>query len=308
MPSEADNHPYDYIHIMPIGVVIEHVLTAINEPKFKPIKKIYLLHSPNDPKWKPKKCEKCGVKLFKDEKPLKDTAEDLKKRLVAGDALPDYAEVILREIDAFKMSSILNEISKIVREEHSDDPNPLNDIVVNVTGGTNMMAVASMWAAGANKISAYYILNSKLNPGLSTYLIEIETPRYKDMLKTNSEHKDILRVLKKRSFHWVGIAQAKGKENVEVHQSIRNSNWNVEETREGVTTLSNLIVEMKKKGVPAQTTRNRVTDMVERGLVTKDDYPKRSVRGGPEYPRIVYFIDGREKLISITDAGYSILI
>ena len=69
-----------------------------------------------------------------------------------------------------------------------------------------------------------------------------------------------------------------------------------------------LIVEMKKNGVPAQTTRNRVTDMVERGLVTKDDYPKRSVRGGPEYPSVHYFIDGREKLISITDAGYSIAL
>ena len=306
MPSEADNHPYDYIHIMPIGVITEHVITAINEPKFRPIKKIYLLHSPNNPKWKPKKCEKCGVKLFKDEKPLKDTAEDLKKRLVPG--LPDYAEVILREIDAFKMGSILNEISKIVREEHGDDPTPLNDIVVNVTGGTNMMAVASMWAAGANKISAYYILNNKLNPDLSTYLIEIETPRYKDMLKTNSEHNDILRVLKKQSFHWVGIAQAEGKEKVEVHQNIRNSNWNEEETRKRATTLSNLIVEMEEKGVPAQTTRNRVTAMVERGLVTKDGCPKRSVRGSPEYRRIVYFIAEREKLVSITDAGNSILI
>ena len=295
-----------YIHIMPIGIDISHVITAVRELKFRPIKKIYLLHSPNKPNWKPKKCEKCGVKLFKDEKPLKDTAEDLKKRLVPG--LPDYAEVILREIDAFKMGSILNEISKIVREEHGDDPTPLNDIVVNVTGGTNMMAVASMWAAGANKISAYYILNNKLNPDLSTYLIEIETPRYKDMLKTNSEHNDILRVLKKQSFHWVGIAQAEGKEKVEVHQNIRNSNWNEEETRKRATTLSNLMVEMEEKGVPAQTSRNRVTAMMERGLVTKDDCPKRSVRGSPEYRRIVYFIDGREKLVSITDAGNSILI
>ena len=133
--------------------------------------------------------------------------------------------VKLEQIDAFNLSSVRDKIRHIVNVE-DENVNSIKNIVVNVTGGTNMMAVASMWAAGANKISAYYILNNKLNPDLSTYLIEIETPRYKDMLKTNSEHKDILRVLKKQSFHWVGIAQAEGKEKVEVHQNIRNSNWN----------------------------------------------------------------------------------
>ena len=238
-------------------------------------------------------------------KAVKRYCRGSKKRLVPG--LPDYAEVILREIDAFKMGSILNEISKIVRTEHRDDPNPVNNIVVNVTGGTNMMAVASMWAAGANKISAYYILNDKFNPGLPTYLTEIGTPQYKNMLKTNSEHKAILDVLKKQTFHWAGITKAVGRQRVVVQSNIRNSEWNVEETRKGCCTLSVLKDLMyKKEGVPRNTTANRVKAMAERTLVKSEhNCPKRSSRGSPEYPSINYFIDKREKLVSITAVGKS---
>ena len=119
---------YGYIHIMPIGKEIEHVKTAIQEPNYLPINKIYLIHSPDN-----------------SVDPLKQIAVDLKKNLEKIGHT-----VILRELSptgAFEMHPILDEITKIERKEHGDDPNPLNDIVVNVTGGTNMMAVASMWAA-----------------------------------------------------------------------------------------------------------------------------------------------------------------
>ena len=89
------------------------------------------------------------------------------------------------------MSSILNEITRVVQTEHGDNPNPFNDIVVNVTGGTNMMAVASMWAAGAHRLSAYYVLNNKFQKNLNSYLVEIPTPKYRNLLEDKEKFQQI---------------------------------------------------------------------------------------------------------------------
>ena len=39
-----------YIHIMLVGEHVGHVKTAFNDIKFQPIKRLYLLHSPNQTK------------------------------------------------------------------------------------------------------------------------------------------------------------------------------------------------------------------------------------------------------------------
>ena len=294
---------------MPIGVDVGHVKAAIKEPNYLPINKIYLIHSPNDPKWEPKKCKHCGKELFKDEQPLKDIAVQLKK-----DLEKIGHTVILRELSptgAFEMHPILDEITKIERKEHGDDPNPLNDIVVNVTGGTNIMAVASMWAAGSLKLDSYYILREDKNPGLKSYLVPIATPKYNrfSVSANNPDHQQILDVLSKQTFDWGGIPET-SKEPVEVDQSIKNSDWNAEETRKGVATLKDLkeIIETKYK-VSKQTTRNRLDQMETDGLVSiKHNVPRHSVRGTEEYPRHEYFIDQKEQLVSITAMGKSALL
>ena len=294
---------------MPIGIDVGHVKAAIKEPNYLPINKIYLIHSPNDPKWKPKKCKHCGKKLLEDEQPLKDIAVQLKK-----DLEKIGHTVILRELSptgAFEIHPILNEITKIERKEHGDDPNPVNDIVVNVTGGTNIMAVASMWAAGSLKLDSYYVLREDLNPGLKSYLVPIATPKYNrfSVSANNPDHQQILDVLSKQTFDWEGIPET-SKEPVEVNQNIKNSDWNAKETRKGVATLKDLkeIIETKYK-VSKQTTRNRLDQMEADGLVSiKHNVPKHSVKGGVEYPRHEYFIDQKEQLVSITAMGKSALL
>ena len=277
---------FGYIHIMAIGKDTEHVITAINDRKFKPIKKIYLLHSPDNPTLK-----------------LKKIAMSLKKKLEKV-----KMDVKLVEINAFEMSSILNEITRIVQTEHGDNPNPLNDIVVNVTGGTNIMAVASMWAAGSHKLSSYYVLNNKFQKNLKSYLVEIATPKYKNLLEDNEKHQRILHVLNKQTFHWPGIPET-SEVKMDVKEDIRNSDWTNEQTRKGVATLTRLKGEMEKLGVPPNTTKSRLERMVESGVVMiKHDVPMRSTRGSVDYQRHVYFIDQKAQLVSITDAGKSALI
>ena len=138
---------YGYIHIMPIGVDVGHVMAAINEPKYLPIEKIYLIHSPNDPKWEPKKCEHCGEELFKDEQPLKDIAVGLKK-----DLEKIGHTVILRELSptgAFEMNPILNEITKIERKEQTE----LNKTIFSPSRGTQAVRMQNV----LHRISSYLI-------------------------------------------------------------------------------------------------------------------------------------------------------
>ena len=302
---------------MPIGVDVGHVKAAIKEPNYLPINKIYLIHSPNDPKWEPKKCKHCGKELFKDEQPLKDIAVQLKK-----DLEKIGHTVILRELSptgAFEMEPVLNEIRKIESQEHGDDPNPYQDIVVNVTGGTNIMAVASMWAAGSLKLESYYVLREDLNPGLKSYLIKIPTPQFGRVMVSanNRDHQHILYVLSKQTFDWEGIPEP-SKERVKVFQNIKNSDWNAKETRKGVATLKDLLEIIgepymgkdgkKKYKVSPRTTQNRLDLMEADGLLDiKYNIPRHSVRG-KEYPRHEYFIDQRAVLVSISSMGKSALI
>jgi len=275
-----------YIHIMPIGIDVNHVITAVNDRKFKPIQKIYLLHSPDDPTTK---------------QPLKTIAVKLKKDLERMNHT-----VILKQIEAFKMRNMLDTIARIVKAE-SENVNSIKDIVVNVTGGTNMMAVASMWAAGANRISAYYVLDNRHNPNLESYLTEIDTPSYGRMLEIKLNHQEMLYILNKQTFHWDGISDSAEQNNIS--EDMSNSDWHDRQTRKGVTTLNDFKKVMKKHGVQPNTTRGRLIQMEDSSLVKiEHNVPRRSRRGSVEYSRDVYFIDQRAQLVSITDAGKSALI
>ena len=295
------------IHIMPIGVDVGHVKTAIREPRYWPIRKIYLIHSPDNSR---DKLKQIAVKLKKD----LEKSSDLQ-----GKKFP----VILRELSptgAFEMEPVLNEIRKIESQEHGDELNPYQDMVVNVTGGTNIMAVASMWAAGSLKLDSYYVLREDLNPGLKSYLVPIATPKYNrfSVSANNPDHQQILDVLSKQTFDWEGIPET-SKEPVEVGQSIKNSDWNAKETRKGVATLKDLLEIIgepymdkdgkKKYKVSPSTTQNRLDLMQADGLLDqKNNIPKHSVKGGKEYPRHEYFIDQRAVLVSISSMGKSALI
>ena len=90
---------------------------------------------------------------------------------------------------------------------------------------------------------------------------------------------------------------------------MRNSNWHDGQVRKGVTTLKHFKDEMLKLGKPKTTTKGRLEQMKEFGFVKIErNVPKCSTRGMGRYQRDEYFIDQREELVSITDAGKSELI
>ena len=62
--------------------------------------------------------------------------------------------------------------------------------VINVTGGTNMMAVGSMVAASQLQSSAYYVLDNRFLPNEDTYLREIHIPDFKTESPFKSHRKN----------------------------------------------------------------------------------------------------------------------
>jgi hypothetical protein len=97
------------------------------------VKKLYLLHSANDPEFK-----------------FRDLAEEVRRRLRAT----GFEHTELRQIDPFDMENIINNIVEIAENDHSH-------LYLNITGGTNLMAGAACAASFFVGASAYYVLGRK---------------------------------------------------------------------------------------------------------------------------------------------------
>ena len=125
------------IHITPIGIETAHVFEGIKEKQFGQPDKLYLLHSPNQKK-------QPGEKRVAASNQFKKIALDIKNQLEG------FVETYLIEINAFDMNSVWDGINKIIKDEFEKDESlTLKDFAINVTGGTNLMAVASTIAAGS---------------------------------------------------------------------------------------------------------------------------------------------------------------
>jgi predicted transcriptional regulator len=130
------------VHIMPIGMRIEHVYSAIQHFK---IQKLYLIIG----------------KLPKGEKETKFIANYHKAKANTQE-INDYmakmnTTVIVKEVSAFEENSLqlfLEEVKNIVDQEKG------NLIRINITGGTNLMGAAALTASYFYKTEAYYVLDT----------------------------------------------------------------------------------------------------------------------------------------------------
>ena len=133
-------------HIALIGRTENPVLSGYQH--YGGIKKLYLLHSPDDREFK-----------------FRGLALEVKKKLEGA----GFDGVELRQIDAFDMNNIISTMIAIVDQEKPP-------YFVNITGGTNLMAGAACAAAFFIGAKAYYVLGRRGGKMAEPEVIELPVP------------------------------------------------------------------------------------------------------------------------------------
>jgi len=290
------------IHIAPIGVEVAHVYEGIKDKQLGAPDKLYLLHSPN---------QKSKSKTKSQEGQFKKIAQGVKNKL------EPICETILVEINAFQMNSVWDAINKIIKEEfENDEMLNLNDFAINVTGGTNLMAVASTIAAGSRGVRAYYVTNKKFKENKPPYVKELTIPNFKTEREINKKLQQLLRVIFEYEYHWEGVntnPHSIEKDgplyDVVVEDEIK-THWMNERFEKGWILRSELLKIMKEvHNIPKQTTTNRLNLLQERGLIKINSnivpMEKKPTSSASIYAKIVYKIDNKKLMISITPNGIS---
>ena len=59
----------------------------------------------------------------------------------------------------------------------------MNDFAINVTGGTNPMAVGAMMASLMSKVPSYYVQNRRMDPNRQEYVTMLNLPDYKEKVR-----------------------------------------------------------------------------------------------------------------------------
>ena len=296
-----------YVHIMLVGEDTKHVTMALADPSDVSaggynVKRVYLLHSPDEtvnpgPK-------KRGIKKFK--KIATELRDDL------NDHYDNKFPIKLIPINAFDTDSIIDTIVGIIFKEYPDRIVTKKHIVINVTGGTNLMAVAAMIAAGSQQTGAYYILDKRFNPNLESYVRTIEIPNFKKDLEMGEKYGEVLNVINNNTFRWEYEPRNEVKTNVrgiityKVKDSIVDTEWMEKRKKPGTikeTELTQIMLE--KHNVPPSTTRGRLKQLAELGMISrKKNCPLLTPEKGDVQHRYrEYKINDRDNLITIQPAG-----
>lgn len=155
------------VHIALIGTKPEPILEGYR--LFGEIDKMYLLHS----------------------SVTRPVAQMIKRRINNVIEI----EINLEKIDPFSMESIVEKIIQIGNLERK------NNIFVNITGGTNMMAGAACSASFFIGAQAYYILNKKKvdkEHDKKDLLIKLPIPKIPFFKSLDKIQKEILHILNER--------------------------------------------------------------------------------------------------------------
>ena len=121
------------IHISLIGKTKEPVIEGIRH--YGNPTKVYLLHSKNDDDFK-----------------FETLAKTVKKKIETN-----WCKTELVALDMFNADELLRTILKIISKHKKSD----SRILVNVTGGTNLMASIASTASFIGGVGAYYVLDPK---------------------------------------------------------------------------------------------------------------------------------------------------
>ena len=320
------------------GQTTNHVERAVVDPSFKPIDKIYLIHSPDEKK---ATGYKTAPTLFK------KIAADCKKRIESNSTLRGKVHLVSIR-SAFELEPTMERIIEIYYNEietHTKDK-----IVVNVTGGTNMMVVGAMIAAGSKHTNAYYVLDDRFNKNLQSYLRPIGIPNWSQDAELEENEQKVLYEISQSTFEWPhtpkneikisepdDVADPKdpavlkkgfsiGKD-VEVRYIVKDdiagSEWMAPRTMNGTITLSsgksgelakniglNEIMKNKhitrtKKPFDPKTVNRVIRRLIEKGFVTeRRDVPYLTAeRKKGDNRRREYRISKKEVMYTITELG-----
>ena len=220
------------IFIAPIGTHPDFVKTWLKE-KGSDVTKLWLIHSPVGRDDFPKKAKKL--------------ASELKKV---------YDIEIERKVmsDAFTIDPVMDAITEIINQEDNDDMglSRKENIVINITGGTNIVAAGAMNSATYYQTKCHYVLQKQEDDPKNKKLVrEVPiTPKLKSDLNESQ-----LKVLKTISDSKYSISNTpKGLESEIILGTITNNSllkklgWQKTQkgARNGSTRLSEILKVLKK--------------------------------------------------------------
>ena len=159
------------VFIAPIGTHPDFVKTWLKE-KGSDVTKLWLIHSPVGREDFPKKAKKLASELKK----VYDI--EIKLKIMS---------------DAFTIDPVMDAITEIIYQEEKDEPMSRQEIVINITGGTNIVAAGAMNSATYYQTKCHYVLQRQDDDPKNKKLVrEVPiTPKLKSDLKDSQ-----LKVLK----------------------------------------------------------------------------------------------------------------
>ena len=169
------------IFIAPIGIRTEHIKGWLKEES-RDVDTLWLIHSKKSSKYDfPKIAKKLEKELSVAYPQIK-----IKKKIIDN---------------AFSEDPTIDVILEIILKEEDDDPSLIRkDFVVNITGGTNIIAAATILAATFYGTRAHYIREpQKGDPRRTKYVYELPIQPI-GIAKLNQNQLDVLKIISESSY------------------------------------------------------------------------------------------------------------
>lgn len=169
------------IFIAPIGIHTAHVKGWLKEES-RDVDTLWLLHS--------KKSNKYDFPKI---------AKKLEKEITAA-----YPQITIKKKvieSAFSEDPTIDAIHELIKDEEDADPSLIrNDFVVNITGGTNIVAAAAILAATFAGTRAHYIREpQKGDPRGTKYVYELPIQPI-GLAKLNQNQLDVLKIISESTY------------------------------------------------------------------------------------------------------------
>ena len=221
------------IFISPIGSTTDHVKGWLADES-RGVQILWLIHS--------KKGEKDFPKI----------AKKLKKDLQS--AYPRL-KIKLKTMDsAFEIDPTMDAISEIIHKE-MDDGNALTskEFTLNITGGTNAVAAATMISATWHNTKAHYVLKpQKGDPAGKKYVLDLPV-KSRGIAKMKENQLSTLKIINDSNYH------------------IENTPEGIEpETTEGSITRQNLLIEIDKSKEKKKTNKQTPKTIIRLEYIVKE--------------------------------------
>ena len=169
------------VFIAPIGLTTGHVKSWLKEES-RDLHILWLIHSP------------------KDEIDFPKIAKDLQK--VIKKSYPEIKIKLKKIASPFEIDPTMDAISEIINEETENDSSLINkDFSLNITGGTNAVAAATMISATWHGTRAYYILKPQEGDSKNKkYTIEVPVKPI-GTAKMNENQLKVLKTIADSKYH-----------------------------------------------------------------------------------------------------------